>query len=168
MGVRSIAAHCASKVLLGVTEYPTPSVLLLCELASLEEMWACFDLGMADSSALPASSQKLAWADPAWLEIWWDHSAVGIRGTLFSITDILWLNLVVMRPDLLLCSPCFALHNSTNTQRASKFDPCFLRIVKFSFCTNLLAEFKAWFIKRAFPLRVNVIALSPGLQDKCS
>lgn len=130
--------------------------------------WACFNLRMADSNALPASTQKLAWIDPAWLEIWWDHSAVGIRGTLFSIVDTLWLNLVVMRPDLLLCSACFALHNSTNTQRASKFDPCFLRIVKFSFCTNLLAEFKAWIIKRAFPLRVNVIALSVGLQDKCS
>lgn len=133
-----------------------------------KETWACFNLGMADSSALPASSQKLAWTDPAWLEIQGDLSAVGIGGTLFSIVDTLWLNVVVMRPDLLLCSPCFALHNGTNIQRASKFDPCFLRIVKFSFCTNLLAEFKAWFIKRAFPLRVNVIALSVGLQDKCS
>lgn len=132
------------------------------------ETWACFNLRMADSSALPASSQKLAWIDPAWLEVWWDGSAVGIRGTLFSIVDTLWLNLVVMRPDLLLCSPCSVLHNSTNTQRASKFDLCFLRIVKLSFCMNLLAEFKAWIIKRAFPLRVNVIALSVGWQDKCS
>lgn len=132
------------------------------------ETWACFNLGTADSSALPASSQKLAWTNPAWLEIQWDLSAVGIGGTLFSIVDPLWLNVVVMRPDLLLCSPCFALHNGTNIQRESKFDPCFLRIVKFSFCTNFLAEFEAWFIKRAFPLRVNVIALSVGLQDKCS
>lgn len=66
---------------------------------------------------------------------------LGIRGTLFSIVDARRLNSIVTRLDLLLCSRCFALHNSTNTHRASEFDPCFLRIVKFSFCINLLAEF---------------------------
>lgn len=81
-----------------------------------------FNIGVASSTALPASIQTLAWTSPAWLKIQRDHGAAGIRGTLFSVVDMLRLNSVVMRLDLLLCSCCLALHNSTDAQRAREFD----------------------------------------------